>query len=411
MPKEKEFFIRVLRDHLAERPTEVSEEELTLDWDVLMRLVRTQAVEGIFYTQLRDRLPEIVKINPKAAVLSKWYAVILRFAVERESFLASFDATMTEKKIPYLLFKGIEIAECYPSPQLRTMGDLDILVRPEDKEAVDHILSDFGWKASLGGMNEWFYSRTSGNGADVRMDIELHHRLMYDEPCCTENQHLYLDAVWDHSAVRQSMRYQIDDNFHLTYLMLHLRKHFMNSGVGIRQFVDVAVFARSKKIDWDRFSADVKMLEIDRFSSICFALIEKWFGISLPTDHTTLSQTMIDEATEKILDNGLFGFDDEKNAENRSIEEVFNRKDGTRKKKSQLIIHELFPPLREMQMRRRYLFLKKHPVLLPVAWGYRFVRAVLHAEMKLPAKRIERIAGVNAKMIENRRNELSKWGL
>ena len=49
--------------------------------------------------------------------------------------------------------KGYYLRECYPVPELRTFGDIDVLIHPEDRARTDDLMKRLGyapqqnWKA------------------------------------------------------------------------------------------------------------------------------------------------------------------------------------------------------------------------------------------------------------------------
>lgn len=66
---------------------------------------------------------------------------------------------MEEEKIPYAFFKGYELRELYPVPELRTMGDVDVLVRDEDLERTAEVLCGLGYQKEEGGGAVWAFKR------------------------------------------------------------------------------------------------------------------------------------------------------------------------------------------------------------------------------------------------------------
>ncbi|NCU27417.1 hypothetical protein EOM86_11990, partial [Candidatus Nomurabacteria bacterium] len=80
---------------------------------------------------------------------------------------------------------------------------------------------------------------------DIRLEGAEYH-----QPFFIAGTHGVLDICrnsFDHFIVNG----RLDDSFHFVFAIYHLCKHFMNSGVGFRQFVDVAVLIKNDdRINW-----------------------------------------------------------------------------------------------------------------------------------------------------------------
>lgn len=90
--------------------------------------------------------------------------------------LAAHQAREILSRVPALPLKGLHLAHhIYPSPGLRDMGDIDLLVRPRDLRAADEALRALGYAAAAdpasmgeGTLNAVSYSRAEG------MPVHLH---------------------------------------------------------------------------------------------------------------------------------------------------------------------------------------------------------------------------------------------
>jgi len=267
------LFLTALSDHLNNRKTSVPED---VDKAVLSSVAKQQECEGIVYYQMR--LPE----------LKPSFAVCAAYAVNRKKLLNEILDAFSEAKIPYLIFKGSEIAQYYPVPELRTMGDSDILVHECDKEKAHEVLTSIGFRQSKKTWMEWIYRK---NG----MDFELHHRLVYDENGVENSELAWTDRVWDNSAVLNGTQYSMSIEYHFAFALLHLKKHFIHSGVGFRQFMDIAVMWH-QQMDCAVVKSYLVEMDLLQFAEKVFSLIECWFGISLPFS-TDLPDDFVEETT------------------------------------------------------------------------------------------------------------------
>lgn len=302
-------------------------------------------VEAIFYYQ--TKLPEFMKA----------YSLTLYSNTNREDMIQKLTSTFT---FPYFIVKGSSAAELYPVPTLRTMGDIDLAVQVENRSTVHEILINQGYECrSKQSDREWQYYK---NG----MEFELHDHLIYSEAVNNPKQEMFFNNFWPY--VKDN---HLDWNFHFLFLIAHLRKHFMNEGVGFRQFMDVAVMAKYADLDWNWIEERAEEIELSPFLKTVLAFCNRWFETVTPIITPSLDENFYEAATQKIFDDGVFGFENEENAGSTAVN--IYRKKG---KKGQIgnAIRQLFPSYKTMITVPHYGFLKGKPYLLPVAWGYRAFR-------------------------------------
>jgi len=353
----------------------------------LVKLAKQHQCSSIIYSQT-----DIEELSCAAASE-------IHFGVKRRAQLERIHKAFAAAKLDYLIFKGSEIAQYYPQPALRTMGDSDILVRPEDKKRAGEILLSLGLTNDSRGENEWGYH---WNG----IYYELHSRLMSDEAGNLPAHKAFMAEHWKYATLLTDTQYRLDESYHFVFVLLHLRKHFINSGVGFRQFMDVAVMQQKCNLKWDWIETKLTELDIAGFAKTCFALIERWFGISFPIS-AELDDDFYDEATEAVIHNGVFGFDNEKNKENYLKLQL--QKDKHFKLKN--VISTLFPSYDELRCVPSYEFLDGKPFLLPATWVYRFFYKLFGKNARSALNAVTKPFAVSENEVSDRIDMLHKWGI
>lgn len=294
----------------------------------------------------------------------------------------------------------MEVAGLYPLPALRTMGDCDIVVKPEDKEYAHNVFIRLGYENGQKQDHEWTYFK---NG----LEFELHHSLLYDERGNTDESRAFCGKAWDYvkeeNGKEESGRYVLDWNFHYIFLLLHLHKHLIHMGVGLRMFMDLYVTAHSVSLDWEWINAELEKLGLLEFSGRCTEMTECWFGGREMTERDR-------HCLEQVLRNGAFGFHDETNQENRKADEMIIAKGPRVLKRMGLMLGSVFPSYAGMRYVEHYSGLNGRPWLLPAYWIYRWYMAVRY-RMYDNGKRMVDDALVSNKEIEARQQELKYWGL
>ena len=185
----------------------------------------------------------------------------------------------------------------------------------------------------------------------------------------------------------------------------------MASGVGVRQFLDLAVVVKNgPELDWKWIEVTLEKLGLTRYAHACFSLIEKWFGVTAPVDYERLDENTVEVVTEKILGNGVFGFADEDNIDNRARNAIMLKSGSTIKNRMSFLISNLFPNYMCMKEYPGCEFLIGRRYMLPLAWLKRFW---LIATSKDNSARINTVKStfIQEEELEGRRELLTKMGM
>ena len=396
MTNEQKFFLHILADHLNGRKTEVRPD---LDWEQLCAHAAKHEVNGIVYHQCRGAMPAPVEQR-----LSEKHAAELFYYFNRMALYKQMQQGLSGAEIPFFSVKGMDVAQLYPVHALRTMGDCDVVVHPEDKERAHAVMTGLGFENRLKAEIEWTYFK---NG----LEFELHDHLLYDIPSNDKASLESVDRAWEYAKpTQEGSRYALDWSFHFMFLLLHLKKHLISSGVGFRQFYDLAVVVRRRELDAAWLKTALEEQNLYGFAQVCSALIERWFGERLPVEPIQVDDAFAEEAAQKIFGNGIFGFHDESNKENFSLNAI-TQKGGPRwLVRLRNLFGSVFPPYRIMRYVPYYSFLEGRPWLLPAAWVYRFYRSVRYRKGS-NGKRLIDNAFIPAARLDDRQKELARWGL
>lgn len=389
MSAEQEFLLKILADYICERQ---SQKQDNLNWETILSDANKHQVEGIVYLQCKSFLPAQVAFQ-----FLKANALSLHYYENRRYILSKLAERFDKENIEYFILKGTAVAEFYPVPAQRTMGDTDIVIHTDDRNKVYDIMRelDFDVKSQFED-REWIFSKDN-------MIFEIHDRLVYSE-IVTEKEHKeYFNNCWKY--VKNN---ELEWNFHFLFLILHLRKHFLNSGVGFRQFMDLAVLAKNnKELDWKWICSELEELGLIEFSKVCFAFCEKWFDVKFPIDTPELEEDFYNKATKKIFLDGIFGFENEQNKKNDAVNVAIKGKTPFFAM-LHLAMLRAFPKYDSLIITGHYDFLKGRAFLLPIAWIYRFFRAIKYKKIDTGASLIEQ-SFVSSEDMKQRKEMLKKW--
>lgn len=251
MNQHEEVFLSVLRSALWGHPVQVPDG--FNDWGAVMKLANMQAVNGLVWDVM------VTNQKIKASIPEQAVAAMrdipknnLSMHTKLNNALILVVTVLREHGIKPVLLKGQGLARCYPVPELRQCGDIDLYVGLDDYEkaydVLKPIVSDIDEKDRIWEGDKHFHA----NIGSVLIEI---HRFAYVVKDVT------LDRVYQSYAEvgLKNNLVSLDfggvsvntpaDNFNVYYVFKHLWHHCVTSGVGLRQLCDLAVFLNSHDID------------------------------------------------------------------------------------------------------------------------------------------------------------------
>ncbi|MBQ7230956.1 MAG: nucleotidyltransferase family protein [Oscillospiraceae bacterium] len=266
-------------------------------------------------------------------------------------------AAFEENGIDYMPLKGINMKSRYPKPELRIMGDADILIRTEQYGAIRPIMEGLGYTPEVESDHEYVWKSPA-------LYLELHKRLI---PSYNRDYYAYFGDGWALAKRREGCRYAMVPEDEWIYLFTHFAKHYRDGGIGCRHVLDLWVYLRGcPGLDMARIRRELRKLRLLEFYENIRRLLELWFGNG--TEDAKLAMM-----TDFIFDSGNWGSRESHvlAAEMKNRAAAGSARGGRLRSVWQL----LFPGTRNMAA--RYPVLEKAPWLLPVMWPVRWVDAAL----------------------------------
>ena len=273
-----------------------------------------------------------------------------------------------ENGIDYMPLKGCNMKKRYPKPELRLMGDADILIREAQYPQIVPIMESLGFVFQCESDHELIW-KSSG------LYLELHKRLI---PSYQKDLSPYFEDCWERSRISEERCHMMTPEDEWLYLFTHFAKHFRDSGIGCRHVTDLWVFLRCfPELDEAYIDQVLEKLQLLKFHGYMKKLIKVWFEEETPEE---LSEVM----TDYIFVSGNWG----SNASSVLSGILRNAgKVGYINGKAQYLWRYAFPDLENMQ--RRHKILKKAPWLQPGMWGVRLVYKVLFDKQDLKRREQE----------------------
>ena len=196
--------------------------------------------------------------------------------------------------------------------------------------------------------------------------IELHRHLFDSaEDAHDELNHFFADL----KPVEIDGFLAMPPHEHLLYLLLHAYKHFVRSGIGLRQFCDIGLWARAYhvEIDWQRLHEQCESVHAATFAAAAFRIARDYLGIDFDLPMPWDASIDVEPLLHDTLCGGVYGSNDLTRLHSSTV--TLNAVKASRTGEKSSVLRTVFPNREYLE--RRYPYLKKRPYLLPVAWAQR----------------------------------------
>lgn len=364
MDNTEKFYIEAISAFINERKIEDDREGI--DYDQLYKLCEKHNTYGMIYAVLDESKINIPK-NKKAKLREKFLAEIAIYS-KRKVIEDKLVSILNKNKIKHVVIKGMKIAKLYPQPELRTMGDTDILIDACDMESVHSIMLNLKAK---------FYQEQSDENVrsyDIgRFHFEIHNTLSSDQNLSgVVNYEKYFKGAMDRTVKEGEYSYRLEDVFNITFIIYHIAKHFYNNGCGVRMIADIAVvYNRYEDIFNEKeLWQELEKIELRQFTERILYLCHKWFGINWKK--CGMSKDEVEMLSSFILSGGIYG----KTGRNADAQNIKKNYKTNGEKNSTLnyikgMIRWAFPSCKSMRNSSEW-FRNKPAVFLPIAYIIRF---------------------------------------
>ena len=239
------LLLQILRGELP--PPDLDEE----DWMELLRTAGHQTVIGLLY-KAAEGFPEGTRLPDRVlyTLLAK-----VRKTVSRNQELAKVQKEVLQilrsGGLDPIVMKGSTCAARYPSPELRTGGDIDLYIRETDFERALEVL------------------RASGIECSPKPDTSVAFML---SGCEVELHRRYFDL-----HVRKALLPPIGTpEAELLMLSSHILKHACGVGVGLRQIIDFAFAYNAYQGDLKQLHELFRQCGLSRWNALLLSFVKDY---------------------------------------------------------------------------------------------------------------------------------------
>lgn len=379
-------FLQLVQNAIEKKTVVLNKET---DWQEILCMARKAQVVSLVAQGIapNQEMPDAVRVE--FCRIAGQYMVTSH---NQKVALRELETCFQANAVDYMLLKGSSVKKLYPREDMRSMGDLDILIKMEQYPKIRSLMLEQGFEEGEETDHELIWYKKP------YVAVELHKRLI---PSYNEDYAYYFENGW-RLAVPAEIQYQFkmraEDE--MVYLITHFAKHYRDGGIGIRHMVDFWVFKRAyPQLNEGYILEELEKLQLQAFYKNVMLTQEVWFEDREATPVT-------EEITNKVFHSRVYGAKDKQTAAN-ALRKTSRSKD-VRAAKHKSIRETVFMPLD--RMKKRYPVLEKGPILLPVFWVVRWLTALFKGHNRI-AWHHKRIQAINSSVVTEYRNELDMVGL
>ena len=259
------------------------------DLESAMTVIRKQGLASLAYEGAY--ICGISGKEPVMQELFKLYYQILLHSERQMRKIREVCRAFEENGIDYLPFKGCVLKTMYPRPELRPMGDADILIRAEQYAAIEPIMNGLGFelKDVAESVLTWEHNA---------LCLELHRKLYGP---ADRDLHDYYADIWNRAIRKDGCQYVFSAEDTFLHMFTHFVKHYRSGGIGCRHVLDLWVY-RCKNPDLDEqfLEQELQKLHLQKFYHNTLDLLNVWFEDGVGNSVTELM-------TQWIFSGGAFG--------------------------------------------------------------------------------------------------------
>ncbi|MBR6165046.1 MAG: nucleotidyltransferase family protein [Clostridia bacterium] len=203
--------------------------------------------------------------------------------------------------VPYVVLKGTSAAQYYPNPELRTLGDIDILTKPEDTEAACEslLLNGYRESTSLSDIQEGRHRTFTKNG--ILVEVHYSFAIMNDPEKAKMFDSLIFEQIGNSHVLPDLMNGLI--------LIEHINQH-LESGLGLRHVIDWMLFADKCLTDetaWTQFMELATRVGLETLATATTRMCEMYLGMPAHPWRKHSDESLCSQLMRHVLTSGNFG--------------------------------------------------------------------------------------------------------
>ena len=248
------------------------------DWSVLANVAFKQGISAIVLDAI-ELLPSAQR--PPKPQLMQWIgrtAVMERMYVQHKEAIAQLATYYKQHDIQVLLLKGYGCSLCYPHPEHRPTGDMDIYLFGRQEEADSWVEKELGIK-----VHREYHKHSTFRFQGT--EVENHAKFIDD--VSHKSNILFEKTLMDLLKKEKCIDSPIDNvllpppTFNALFLLRHTGEHFASNEITLRQVLDVGTFFQRyhDELDWSFVFQVYKEQRMTQFFNAIATICVDYLGI------------------------------------------------------------------------------------------------------------------------------------
>lgn len=260
------------------------------NWLEVMEIASVQGVWAVAFDAI-ELLPQDKR--PDKSIIMKWFGKVVYMENCYENHkttilkLADF---YSENGFKMMLLKGYGLSKCWPKPEHRPIGDIDIYLGSEGAEPI------FGQKKVWEKADKVIYEKLN-----IEVDNTHHHHSVFFYNGISVENHFDFINSYDHKSSRafeaylkkivvegykqhemSKNLYLPSDDFNALFVLKHCSGHFASTEINLRQMLDWLLLIKQHhdSLDWNRLYEAFDEFGLRRLAAIFGSIGVKYFGMS-----------------------------------------------------------------------------------------------------------------------------------
>lgn len=281
-----------------------------LDWEELYAFARKQTIIGVLFTGIEKLSKEQ---RPPKKILMNWYMLVERIRKRNDRLneaVIEVTSQFERDGFPNCVLKGQGNALMYPDPSLRQPGDIDLWPLAERERIFKYVRQAFPHTEMLYHHLEYPIIK------DVMTEVHF-FPMFLNNPLYNRRFQKWMKSVVkkqceNRVAIPQGTFCRPTDEFNVIYQLAHIRHHFFDEGIGLRQLLDYYYLLKSNEVVAKREALQqlLRRMGLLNFAGAVMYAMKEFFGLEEPFWLTIPREKVGKMLVEEILLTGNFGHQD-----------------------------------------------------------------------------------------------------
>ena len=228
---EQNYIIELLKCSITNTTPSTPDE--SLDWDVVFQCGKVHRILPVLYFSIQKLPDEYKRKIDKIKHYELAYKSNLIDDANRENEISIITKELFKYNIDFILLKGTVTKHFYPDTSMRMMNDVDILYRNKTAKDIKNLFEDLGYTQTKSTPKDAMYL-----SPNQLVKVEMQQSLLDDG---FTDWLKYIDTIWDRCEKKSENEYTMTSEDFYIYHIVHMAKHFINGGVGLRHVLDTWV--------------------------------------------------------------------------------------------------------------------------------------------------------------------------